>query len=123
MIAALILAGALTAQPQADYWEIWRAGLARECPARHVDRMGDGAYDEFLDAFDHSLSPMQSRAFRRVADIRRQCAGERLGFGCEMSRSLYAAQRLRLMRTMIAFGCRTVACEEAALCSRTPKRP
>ncbi len=104
MIATLVLTAALLSPAQnvhtrTDQWVAWRAGLARACPSQHVDLMGDGGYDEFLEAFDSTLSRKQWRAFVHVADIKRQCASEWGGFGCEMSRSLYAAQRLHLIHS------------------------
>ena len=84
--------------------------------------MGDGGYDEFLDAYEATLSYEQSQRFEYLANFKRQCARETAGLSCEMSRSLHAAQRLHLFYKMVAFGCRTVKCEEAASCSRFPRR-
>jgi hypothetical protein len=107
----------------ADQWSAWEQGLRRACPARNVNLMGDGGYEEFIDAFYSTLSPRDQHRMDAVADTRRQCANEWGGFGCEMSRNLYAAQHLGLLQQMIRFGCRTVKCEEGALCSQFPSHP
>jgi hypothetical protein len=105
-----------------DPWDQWTAGLHRECPSRNVEMMGDGGYLEFIYAFALTLPRATSRRFDRVADIKKQCAKEKMGFGCEMYRTLYAAQRLGLMHKIVSFGCRTVKCEEGALCSQSRGR-
>jgi hypothetical protein len=106
-----------------DAWAKWRDGLARSCPARHVDRMGDGAYDEFLGAFHRTLSRNEQRQMQAYANYTKLCTHEQNGFACEMSINLEAAQRLGLLNKMVSFGCRTVRCEEGALCSSFPKTP
>jgi hypothetical protein len=116
----LILTGA---NQRPTPWDAWTAELHRECPSRKVEMMSDGGYLDFLDQFSRTLSPATRQRFGRVADIRRLCAKEQLGFYCETARSLYAAQKLGLMHKIASFGCRTVKCEEAALCSRFPGRP
>jgi hypothetical protein len=83
--------------------------------------MGDGAYDEFLDAFYKTLTPMEKRRMDELVNYRETCASETMGFGCEMSRNLYAAQKLGLLHKLVMFGCRTVKCEEGALCSQFPR--
>jgi hypothetical protein len=83
--------------------------------------MGDGGYDEFLGAFYDTLTPSDGHRMNAVADIPRACARETAGSGCEMSRNLYAAERLGLMHKLVMFGCRTVKCEEGASCSQFPR--
>jgi hypothetical protein len=103
-------------------FKTWTNGLHRACPSRNVELLSDGAYPDFLDGFAQTLPHDVARRFDRVADIRKQCATEQIGFYCEMDRSLYAAKRLGLMQKLVLFGCRTVKCEQAALCSRFPGR-
>jgi hypothetical protein len=83
--------------------------------------MGDGGYDEFLGAFYKTLTPTEKRRMDAVVDYDKTCASETMGFGCEMSRNLYAAQKLGLLHKLVMFGCRTVKCEEGALCSQFPR--
>jgi hypothetical protein len=83
--------------------------------------MGDGGYDEFLGAFYKTLTAPEKRGMDAVVDYNKACASETIGFSCEMSRNIYAAQKLGLMHKLVAFGCRTVKCEEGALCSQFPR--
>jgi len=114
----LLLVGAA---PQPNPWRVWEYGLARACPSRHVELMGDGYYDDFLAAFDRSLRQGDRSRLAQTADLRRRCAHEEVGFSCEMVNTIRAAQQRGLLETMIAFGCRTVKCEEGAMCSRLPR--
>jgi len=102
-------------------WTAWERELSRNCPGRHVEWMCDSCHDEFLGAFYETLSPSEKRRMEAVADTRRACAREEIGTSCEMWRNVYAAQRLGLLHKLTAFGCRTVKCEEAALCSQFPQ--
>ena len=112
------LTGAAIA-PQSP-WAAWEQGLGRACPSRHVEWIsGDGSLD-FIAGFDTALSPDHRARLARAADLKRRCAQERNGFSCEMVGTIDAARRLGLLDEMIGFGCRTVQCEEAALCSRMP---
>lgn len=104
-------------------WTTWERELSRSCPGRHVELMGDGAYDEFLGAFYRTLTPTEKRRMSAVANYKRACATETNGFSCEMSRNISAAQKLGLLHKVVAFGCRTVKCEEGALCSQFPAGP
>ncbi|MEI9927450.1 MAG: hypothetical protein WDN44_06765 [Sphingomonas sp.] len=73
-----------------------------------------------LEAFERTL-PARTRARAvRVADSRRVCAKEQMGFSCEMATALNAYVRLDLMDRFVAFDCRTVKCEEQSICSRFP---
>ena len=105
-----------------DPWDDWTTTLHRECPSHNVEMMSDGGYLDFLDQFSRTLPRATRQRFDHVADIGRQCAKEQLGFYCEMGQSLYAAQKLGLMHKIVSFGCHTVKCEEAAICSRYPGR-
>ena|SRR6185503_625052 len=112
---------ALASTASADPWHAWEKDLHRTCPNRNVQLMCDGCYDEFLAAFYSTLNQPEQQRMEIVADTSRQCAKELVGFSCEMSRNLYAAQRLGLLHKLVLFGCRTVKCEEGALFSQFPK--
>ena len=115
---SLLLMGANSASSP---WTAWERELSRSCPSRHVELMGDGGYDEFLGAFYGTLTRTEKHRMNAAADIPKACAREKMGFGCEMSRNLYAAQQLGLLHKLVIFGCRTVKCEEGALCSQFPR--
>lgn len=117
----LLLAGA--ALPAQTAWEAWEHGLARTCPGRHVELMGDGGYLDFIAAFEATLPTSDRERLDKAADLERRCADEKMGFGCEMAGTIAAARDLGLLGRMIAFGCRTVKCEEGAICSRMPRAP
>lgn len=110
----------MSANSSPDPWIAWQHDLSRTCPKRHVELMGDGGYDEFLGAFYRTLPPTEKRCMDAAANYKESCAAETTGFGCEMSRNLYAAQKLGLLHKLVLFGCRTVKCEEGALCSEFP---
>ena len=114
---SLFLLGANSAP---NPWIGWERELSRNCPGRHVEMMGDGGYDEFLGAFYKTLTPTERRRMDAAADVRKACASETMGFECEMSRNLYAAQKLGLLHKFVMFGCHAVKCEEGALCSQFP---
>lgn len=125
LLMALTL-GVLTpayANDNSRAWDRWTAELKRQCPSHHVDWTCDGCWTQLTGAYEDRLRPKQLKAVTKVADIRRQCANERAGFGCEMVRSLVAYDKLHLMRAFTAYGCRVVKCEEPALCSRFPDHP
>jgi len=121
-LAAPVLMLLTGATSTSDSWNEWTTALHRECPSRHVEMLSDGAVPDFLDQFSRTLPSATRKRFDRVADIRRQCAKEQLGFYCEMGQSLDAAQKLGLMHKLVSFGCDAVKCEEPALCSRFPGR-
>lgn len=124
-VASIILAPIslllMAANSASDPWTAWEHDLSRSCPKRHVELMGDGGYDEFLGAFYKTLTPTEKRRMNAVVNYKKACASETMGFGCEMSRNLYAAQKLGLLDKLVKFGCHTVKCEEGALCSRFPR--
>jgi len=111
----------MAANSAPDPWAAWKRDLSRSCPSRDVELMGDGGYDEFLGAFYNTLTVSEKHRMDAVVDYRKACANETMGFGCEMSRNLYAAQKLGLLHRLVMFACRTVRCEEAASCSRFPR--
>ena len=69
--------------------------------------MSDGGYDEFLGAFYKTLTPTETRRMDAVVNRQKYCSNEKIGFSCEMSRNLYAAQKLGLLHRLTMFGCRT----------------
>jgi len=111
----------MSASASSNPWTAWERELARTCPDRHVELMGDGGYDEFLGAFYKTLTSTERRRMDTVVDYKKACARETMGFECEISRNLYAAQKLGLLHKLVMFGCRTVKCEEGALCSQFPR--
>jgi hypothetical protein len=118
-LAFLLLTAAHSGE--ANPWQAWAAGSEKKCPTQHPEWMGDGGYEDFILAFEQSLAENDRRRLIDVADARQQCASEQIGFTCEMGRELAAAQRLGLLDRLIEFGCRTVKCEEGAICTRMPR--
>jgi hypothetical protein len=117
-LAAVLVPDANAAEPTG--WALWLAGLAKSCPARHVDWVGDGGYDELIGAFAATLPKPVEAKITALADYEHRCASEKAGFSCEMGVHLDAYRRLHLMRAFVLYGCRNVRCEEAALCSQFP---
>jgi hypothetical protein len=102
-------------------WDNYNALLARQCPDRNVHFIPEDYYLALLNGFERTLSPSIRHAVRSHADIRHQCANEKMGFGCEMSRSLEAYRVMKLTHRFVAFACHSIRCEEGATCSQLPK--
>jgi hypothetical protein len=93
--------------------------LRRRCPSHHVEWLCDGCWTQLTGAFEDTLpKPVRARV-SRLTDMK-PCANEGIGLSCEMGQSLAAYRRLALLPRFVAFGCKAVRCEEAALCSRFP---
>lgn len=118
LVASMLLVGA--AGPQSDPWNAWEKGVARACPGRHVDWLSDAGNLNFIEAFSTSLAPADRTRLSKAADLEQRCAEEKMGFYCEMGGTIDAARRTGLLGRMIAFGCKTVKCEERSICSREP---
>ena len=119
VLALMVLTAAHPDEP--NPWQAWEVGSEQKCPGQHPEWMGDGGHDDFIASFEQSLSQDDRRRLTDVADARRQCANEQIGFTCEMGRELAGVQRLGMLDRLIDFGCRTVKCEERANCSRIPR--
>lgn len=114
---------ALTAWPalamnDAD-WDHWRQLSRRQCPNHHVTWVCDGCYLQLTVGFAHTLTRSEQMQLVKVTEFAR-CADEVAGFSCEMAVSLKAYDQLGLMHRFVNYTCKTVKCEEAALCSRMP---
>jgi len=96
----------------------WHKALQIRCPSQHVDWACDGCYEELVTPFEETLSKPMRRNIERAEDIRRRCAGEWGGFGCEWQRTLSAYRKLGLMTKFAAYGCRHYSCAELSVCSR-----
>jgi hypothetical protein len=118
IVLALALPSLARATPA---WDNYNALLARQCPDRNVNFIPEDYLLALLNGFESTLSPSTRHAVRSHADIRHQCATEKMGFGCEMSRSLEAYRDMNLTHRFVAFACRNVRCEESAACSQLPK--
>ena len=102
-------------------WEHWREFAARDCPTHHVDWVCDGCYLRLTVGFENTLTKGERhRLDRLVADNSGPCADEIAGFSCEMAVSLKAYDSLSLMPRFAKYTCRSVKCEDAAICSRMP---
>lgn len=122
MRAALALAFAAAAGPAAA-WRLYDAKLASACPAHHVAWLCGDCAIELVEAFGATLPAPLAHRVVAVADTRHACAAEAIGVGCAVGRSLLAYRDLGLLDRFVAYGCRTVRCEEAALCRRYPTAP
>jgi hypothetical protein len=117
---AAVAAGA-PSSAAASAWEDWIRGLNVACPERHVAWVADGGYSDLLGAYDATLPEAMRRRVSRTADAGRRCA-DTGGYMCEMAVTLDALEKFGLLRKFVAFGCRTVRCEEIAVCSEFPGR-
>ena len=102
-------------------WEFYNTRLQARCPSRHVDYVYIDGYLDLIEAFEGTIPASQRREAIRLADTERQCASEKMGFNCEMARSLEAFRQMNLRERFVEFNCHHVRCEEAALCSEMPK--
>ena len=120
--ALLALAGPIMSCAHADIkaWQVWEQDLRRQCPSRHVEWVAGGGYDELLGAFESSLARHAQKRILQIVDYSHRCAGEEIGFACEMAISLDAFRKMGLLKRFVEFGCAHVKCEEAALCSKFP---
>jgi hypothetical protein len=113
------------AAPAADPYELaykaWTHALTQRCPQRQVELMGDGGYGEFIDAYYSTLQPQDQKRLSQVENLDRYCAADRMGWGCDTGRFLIAARRLGWLPNVVAYACKTVKCEEGALCSKFPR--
>ena len=121
LVAALTVSA--TAADAQDIWRDWTRLTSVQCPSHHVDWMCGDCQLSVIEAFDQTLSERDQRQVVRVADLKRKCENEQMGFTCEFVESLEAYKKLGLMNRFVNFGCRAVKCEEAALCSRMPPVP
>jgi len=119
----IIMAPAWLSASTDQAWRDWKRLSDRQCPQRHVDWVCGDCYLNLIEGFHSILGQSQKRNVDRIADIKRQCATEQMGFGCETGRSLVAYKKLGLMPQFVRYGCRTVKCEYAASCSRLPPNP
>ena len=117
------LAGLLVLAQAADAstWTEWERLCHEACPSHHVDWICGDCYLFLVENFDTTLSRNERLRVQRIADTRRRCADEVAGFSCEFSRSLAAYGRLNLLPRFVRYGCKSIRCEEAAICSRVPK--
>jgi hypothetical protein len=117
VMLAVALAAPLAASGATNVWHVWEHKILKACPTHHVDWIGNGTYDELLEAFEQTLPAAKVKQISVMADLNKRCAGEIAGRSCEMHASLQVYQRLGLMDRFVAFGCRNVKCEDVALCS------
>ena len=119
MIAVAAASSAL-ATPTDESWSRWERLSRERCPSHHVELICGDCYLFLVEDFDATLSKAQQRDVARIADIKRKCADEWGGFGCEAARSFLAYDKLGLMPRFVRYGCLRIKCEEAAICSRVP---
>ncbi len=117
MLSVMMISSSIAGQ---DAWRDWQSLLHQACPGHHVDWVCDGCGLQLVEAFEDTLSERVQRQIARIADIDHACAQEQIGFYCDRARHLVAFERLGLMHRFVVFGCKTVKCEEAAICSRLP---
>ena len=122
-ISLLFAATSASVAATPNAWDQYNHMLRESCPNRHVEWVLDGGYDELLAAFEATLTPAERTRIETLADLKRQCASEQIGFSCEMARSLAAYRTLHLLPRFVAYGCNHVNCEEPASCSQFPKLP
>jgi hypothetical protein len=116
----LSMTGAASAE---TVWDKWLRLSDQRCPSHHVGWACGDCNLSITEAFEGTLSPAQQHRIRRLADLKRRCAAEVGGFGCEVSNSLRAYEAVGLMPRFVKFSCQAVKCEEAASCSRMPPGP
>src|SRR5260370_24355327 len=78
-------------------WKEWEKDLRRRCPSHHVEWLADGNYDDVLGEFFATLPLPLREKVEAVADIPKECATARAGYGCEMEGGLKAFRKLSLM--------------------------
>lgn len=106
----------VTAGAISDGWTAWKAELARQCPSHHVDWIAGGVYPDLLDRFEKILKPAARQRVTKIADLQNKCAKELAGFDCEMGESLRAYQKVGVVASFAAFGCREFTCTEPSIC-------
>ncbi len=94
----------------------WDAAVARQCPSRHFERMGDGLYDEIIGKFEKKLSKQEQSRIKKIADYPRRCRAEIAGFSCELAVHVDAMRRLGLLDRFVAYGCSHYTCPDVAYC-------
>jgi len=120
IIAGLAGVVSTTASSHESAWTQWERLSRERCPSHHVELICGDCYLFLVEDFDATLSVSQQRDVRRIADVKRICAEEWGGFGCEANRSFIAYEKLGLMPRFVRYSCRRIQCEEAAICSRVP---
>jgi hypothetical protein len=118
--AAIVLAGTVigTAASAADPFTAWVAAVHRQCPARHLDSMTDGGFDEMFGAFEATLDRKTLRRARTAERRRFDCPTSRSLATCEMSDGFAAYQDVGLIDRFAEFACTAYRCDEAADCVR-----
>jgi hypothetical protein len=119
LISLLAADPALGNSNAVDGWAAWQRGLDQKCPERHVEWLCDGCYLDYLDDFTKTLSPRVQRHITELAYHPNRCAYERMGFSCEMSVTLTAIEKLRLMGLLTDFSCRHYQCDDPSNCRRS----
>jgi hypothetical protein len=104
-------------------WLEWERLSNERCPTHHVNWVCGSCYLNLIEGFDATLTRSQKRNVDRIADLKRNCAHEEMGFSCEAGYSFDAYKKLGLIPRFVHYGCRTVKCEFAASCSRLPPDP
>ncbi len=99
----------------------WDIGVAKRCPSRHFEWMGDGLYDEIIGRFEMTLPRAEQSRIDRIADYSHRCKSEIAGFGCEMAVHVDAMRRLGLLDRFVAYGCAHYICTDVAYCDRASK--
>jgi hypothetical protein len=100
----------------------WEDAVQRRCPARHLEWMCDGCYDDFLNDFEHTLPKTTQSRIRNIADYPHRCSYETVGFSCEMAVHVDAMHRLGLFRRFVAFGCAHYTCDTYGSCRNVSDR-
>ena len=118
----LIAFSMLTSEALALDTRPWEAAVARQCPSRHLERMCDGCYDEFLGGFERTLPKATQSKITRLADYSHRCREEIAGFSCEMAVHVDAMKRLGVFERFVAYGCKQYTCSFAGHCTRTESR-
>ena len=117
----LVVLALVAATPaQASVLENWTEKLHARCPNAHADWIADSARPGLIAAFGQSLTANENARIDQIANPALRCRSETLGFACEMSAYLEAYEKTGLLDRFVTFDCRTVKCEDLALCSRTP---
>ena len=115
----VMLLSLLASNAQAVDVRPWEVAVARQCPSRHLERMCDGCYDDFLAGFERALPKATQSKITRLADYQHRCRDEVAGFSCEMAVHLDAMKQLGLFNRFVDYGCTHYTCSYAGHCIRT----
>ncbi len=99
----------------------WDIAVAKRCPSRHFEWMGEGLFDEIIGGFVRTLPRSEQSRITLIADYSHRCKSEEFGFSCEMAVYSDAMRRLGLLDRFAAYGCSHYICTDIAYCDRASK--